>query len=248
MLDVMTSLATAAPVINYGTRLRLGVMFPSANYVAEPQITAMLPPGVSLHTTRLQLKTGDKLGMLDRLEEAVELLTDAQVQCLAFHCTAVTMWQVDMADIITARIKALTDTPVVVTSTAVVAALREVGARRIILVSPYVQETNDHEIALLDHYGITVLRDRALGIQGAGAMGQVTPEKWIDVVTEMRDDTADAYFVSCTAIKSAETIDRLEAVLQRPVLTSNQAMLWQALRSSGISDPVAGFGRLFRDH
>jgi maleate isomerase len=245
----MSQLAPAAPAINYGTRLRLGVMFPSANYVAEPQLTAMLPPGVSLHTTRLQLKPGvDKLRMLDRLEEAVELLTDAQVQCLAFHCTAVSMWQLDMPEIIAARIKACTDIPAVVTSTAVVAALRAVGAQRIVLVSPYVQATNDREIALLEHYGLTVLRDRALGIEGAGAMGAVTPDTWMDVVTEMRDEKADAYFVSCTAVKSAEVIDRLEAALGRPVLTSNQAMLWQALRQSGISDSVTGFGELFRDH
>lgn len=243
----MSSIASAAPVINYGTRLRLGVMFPSANYVAEPQITAMLPPGVSLHTTRLHLGE-NRLAMLDRLEEAVGLLTDAQVHTLAFHCTAVTMWQLDMAEIISARIKACTDTPAVITSTAVVAALRDVGAQRIVLVSPYKQVTNDHEIALLAHYGITVLSDRALGVEGAGAMGQVTPETWIDVVKEMRDDSADAYFVSCTAIKSAEVIDRLEAELGRPVVTSNQAMLWQALRQSGISDSVAGFGLLLRDH
>jgi maleate cis-trans isomerase len=186
--------------------------------------------------------------MLDRLEEAVELLTDAQVQCLAFHCTAVSMWQLDMPEIIAARIKACTDIPAVVTSTAVVAALRAVGAQRIVLVSPYVQATNDREIALLEHYGLTVLRDRALGIEGAGAMGAVTPDTWMDVVTEMRDEKADAYFVSCTAVKSAEVIDRLEAALGRPVLTSNQAMLWQALRQSGISDSVTGFGELFRDH
>jgi maleate cis-trans isomerase len=157
------------------------------------------------------------------------------------------MWQVDMSDIITARIKARTDVPVVVTSTAVVAALREIGAKRIVLVSPYVQDTNDREIALLEHFGVTVLRDRALGLEGS-AMGSVSPETWATVTTEMRDDRADAYFVSCTAVKSAEVIDRLEAELGRPVLTSNQAMLWQALRQSGISDAVAGFGTLFRDH
>jgi maleate isomerase len=244
----MTQLAPVAPAINYGTRLRLGVMFPSANYVAEPQLTAMLPAGVSLHTTRLALKPGvDKLRMLDRLEEAVELLTDAQVQCLAFHCTAVSMWQVNMSDIITARIKACTDVPVVVTSTAVVAALRELEAKRIVLVSPYVQDTNDREIALLEHFGVTVLSDRALGLEGS-AMGAASPETWASVTTEMRDDRADAYFLSCTAVKSAEVIDRLEAELGRPVLTSNQAMLWQALRQSGITDSVAGFGTLLRDH
>jgi maleate isomerase len=245
----MSQLAHPAPAINYGTRLRLGVMFPSVNYVVEPQLAAMLPPGVSLHLTRLQLKAGvDKLRMLDRLEEGVELLTDAGVNCIAFHCTAVSMWTVETSAHIASRIKACTETPFVITSTAIVAALRELDASKIILVSPYIQETNDREIALLDHYGISVLRDRALGISGASKMGEVTPEAWFDNVMAMRDDGADAYFISCTAVKSADVIDRLESALQRPVITSNQAMLWHALRQNGIDDSISGFGALLRDH
>ena len=39
----------------YGSRARLGMLLPSGNVAAEPQIGAMLPEGVSLHTTRLKL-------------------------------------------------------------------------------------------------------------------------------------------------------------------------------------------------
>ena len=42
-------------MINYGTRARLGMILPSGNQAAEPQFQAMLPTGVSLHTTRLKL-------------------------------------------------------------------------------------------------------------------------------------------------------------------------------------------------
>jgi maleate isomerase len=243
----MSQLAHPAPVINYGTRLRLGVMFPSVNYVVEPQLSTMVPPGISVHFTRLQLKGPDKLRMLDRLEEGVELLTDAGVDCIAFHCTAVSMWNVDTSEHIAARIAACTTTPFVVPSSAVVAALRELNAKRIILVTPYIQDTNDHEIALLEHHGITVLRDRALAVSGAENMGAIAPETWIETVMNMRDDRADAYFIICTAVKSAEVIDRLEQMLERPVITSNQAMLWHALRQSGIGDSIAGFGELLRD-
>jgi maleate isomerase len=214
--------------------------------VAEPQLTAMLPPGVSLHLTRLRLLSGHHLAMLEKLEEAVGLLADASVDRIAFHCTAVSMYSPEISAQISARIAAVTNIPSVVTSDAVVAALRALGASRIVLVSPYVQATNDREVTLLVHNGITVLRDKALAIEST--MGSVEPARWRAEVLAMRHPEADAYFVSCTAIKSADVIDDLERELGRPVITSNQAMLWHALRSAGITDAVSGFGRLLREY
>ena len=59
--------------INYGTRARLGMLLPSSNQAAEPQFQAMLPPGVSVHTTRLKLTGNSKqdlLGMTERIENS----------------------------------------------------------------------------------------------------------------------------------------------------------------------------------
>ncbi|MBV9459658.1 MAG: hypothetical protein JO141_19370 [Bradyrhizobium sp.] len=59
------------------------------------------------------------------------------------------------------------------------------------------------------------------------------------------DRHADACLISCTAIKSAPVIIRLEAALHLPLLTSNQSMVWYLLRSNGIDAPVEGYGGLF---
>jgi maleate isomerase len=79
-------------------------------------------------------------------------------------------------------------------------------------------------------------------------MRMIEPEQWYRDTVALRDPAADAYFISCTAVRSADVIDALEEELGKPVLTSNQAMLWRALRESGIEDRVAGFGRLLRDY
>jgi maleate isomerase len=234
--------------IDYGTRAKIGMMFPSANFVAEPQMNAMLPTGVSLHATRLHLDTENHLSMLERTEEATALLADAEVDVIAFHCTGVTMYDLDIVDQVKRRMASVTSTKTVVTADAIVAALRLLGARRIVLVSPYLQETNEREKAFLAHHGITVLADRGLQLTSAAAFGAVTPQEWYDHVLAMRRPDADAYFLSCTAIKSSETIDALEAELERPVISSNQAVLWSALRTAGITDRVDGYGRLMRDH
>jgi maleate isomerase len=239
---------TAAPLrsINYGTRAKIGMMFPSANFVAEPQMNAMLPPGVSLHATRLHLDTDNQLSMLERTEEATALLADAEVDVIAFHCTGVTMYDLSVVDQVKRRIASVTSTRTVVTADAIVDALRLLGASRIVLVSPYLQETNEREKAFLAHNAITVLADRGLQLASAAAFGAVTPQQWFDHVVAMRRPDAEAYFLSCTAIKSSETIDALEAELGKPVISSNQAVLWSALRAAGITDPVEGFGRLMR--
>ena len=233
--------------IAYGTRAKIGMMFPSANFVAEPQMNAMLPPGVSLHATRLHLDSANHLSMLERTEEATALLADAEVDVIAFHCTGVTMYDLDVVDQVKRRMASVTSTKTVVTADAIVAALRLLGASRIVLVTPYLQETNEREKAFLTHHGITVLSDRGLQLSSAAAFGAVTPREWYDHVVAMRRPDAEAYFLSCTAIKSSETIDALEAELGKPVISSNQAVLWSALRTAGITDGVAGFGRLLRE-
>jgi maleate isomerase len=243
-----TAEAFATSSIKYGTRAKFGMMLPSVNAIAEPQITAMLPPGVSLHTTRLRLiGGGNHLAMLDRLEEATQLLADAHVDRIMFHCTAVSMWSPEIVGEIRSRIATVTDIPVVVTSDAVVSALSAFGARKIVLLTPYTQDINDRELRFLTHHGITVLRERGLGIASGLGMSNVTAEQWYDEALAMRDPEAEAYFLSCTTIRTADVIEPLERALGRPVLTSNQVASWRVLRDAGIDDAVEGFGTLLRE-
>jgi maleate isomerase len=235
-----------APAINYGLRAHLGMMLPSVNTIAEPQIAAMLPPGVSLHTTRLRLIESNLLSMLERLEEAAGLIADAHVDRIIFHCTAVSMYSPEIVGEITRRVAAVTPIPLVITSEAIVAALRTLQASKIVLMTPYPQATNDREVRFLAHHGITVLRERGLGLEGP-QLASVEPDQWYREVMALRDPAAEAYFISCTAVRSADVIEALERDLGRPVITSNQGMLWGALRAAGIADRRAGFGRLLRD-
>jgi maleate isomerase len=246
----MQSLERAgAATITYGTRARFGMILPSVNTVCEPQILPMLPAGVTVHTTRLHL-VGDAslLSMLDHLEDATSLLADAQPDRIIFHCTAVSTHSPEVAREITDRMAAVTAIPVTITSEAIVAALRALDATNIVMITPYPQATNDREVRFLAHHGITVVRERGFGCETGREMMAIEPEQWYRDTLALRDPRADAYFISCTAVRSAEVIEALERDLGRPVITSNQAMVWGALRASGITDPVAGFGRLLAAH
>ena len=201
-----------------------------------------------LHTTRLRLRSGrEALGMLEKLEEAAQLMADAHVDRLIFHCTAVSMHAPEIPAQITERVKAITPIPLTITSEAILAALTVLDASKIVLITPYDQATNDREVNFLTHNGVTVLEERGLGIDGGVEMAGVEPETWFRETVALRNPDADAYFISCTTIRSADVIEQLEDALGKPVLTSNQAMLWQALRDTGIDDKIGGFGRLLRD-
>jgi len=234
-------------VFNYGTRGRVGLLLPSGNQAAEPQLQAMLPAGVALHTTRLKLvgsSERDLLAMVEHVEEAADLAADVEPTLIVFHCTAVSTFSASLEASILERIRAATGRPVTATSEAIVAALRALAARRIVTLSPYIDEINRRETAYFTGHGFEILGSAGLGRATPQEMMAVTPEQWIELASRHRDDEADAYLLSCTAVRATDVIDELEARLDRPVVTSNSAVAWHATRRLGITEPVKGAGRL----
>ncbi len=235
------------PVIDYGDRLRLGIIVPSGNVVAEPQIRAMLPAGVGPLFTRLALRgttEAELLAMTDGLEPAAALLADARVDRIVFHCTAVTTFSPDAGRAIRERITRATGIPGLVTSDALEAALRALDLRRIVLLSPYTLPTHRREVAFVEQLGVAVASDASLELETNEQMARLRPEVLAEWVLGQRDPGADGYFISCTALRSAEVIAELEARLDRPVLTSNQLMVWHALRSANHGPAADHWGRL----
>jgi maleate isomerase len=237
--------------INYGTRARIGLLLPSGNQAAEPQFQAILPAGVSLHTTRLKLtgsSEADLLAMAERLEEAVELVVDSGADLVVFHCTAVTTFSAELEESIKQRLASASGKPTVATSEAIVTALQCLDARRLVMLSPYIDAINAREERYFQGAGFEILDCAGLGCRDADAMMAVTPDRWRDFVLEHRNVDADAYLISCTTVRSADVIEELEERLGLPVVTSNTATAWHCLRKLGIADRIEGFGVLLREH
>ena len=47
-----------------------------------------------------------------------------------------------------------------------------------------------------------------------------------------QSEEVDAVFLSCTNLRTLDIIDDLEAVLQKPVLSSNQALAWDMVHEN----------------
>ncbi len=235
--------------IDYGDRARIGLIVPSGNQVCEAEIHAMLPAGVAALVTRLELRGSSEaelLHMIGSLEAAARLLADARPQLIGFHCTAVSTFAPAMAGGIVRRIQDATGLPGTATADAILAALAVLGARRVLLVTPYIAAVHDREIAFLAGHGITVTGGAMMGLNTNAEMAEVAPERIAAQArgAAMAAPGADVCFVSCTAIRSAGLITPLEAELGMPVITSNQVMAWHMLRRCGIAGAAAGFGRL----
>lgn len=235
--------------IDYGDRLRAGIIVPSGNSVAEAEIRAMLPPGVIALVTRLPLKGSSEaelLDMISRLEDAARLLADAQVDIIVFHCTAVSTFAPHLGKSIRDRIVKVSGVRAFATSEAIIAGAAALGASRLSLITPYIEEIHVREIAFLETNGIAVCDGAFLGLRTNTEMVGLSPDSLEQWAIGKRSQDAEAYFLSCTAIRSGGIIENLEHVLGRPVLTSNQVMVWHLLRQSGLTDVVNGYGKLLR--
>lgn len=226
------------------------MILPSANRVAEPELMDMLPSGVSLHTTRIKLagtSPAELLASTEKVEEAAALLADNGPDLIAFHCTAVSTYDAELEQSLKRRIAKASGRPAMATSDALIAAFRVLGVKKLVMLSPYPQALNDREVAFLERHGLRVLHEVGLDLPVA-EHADVAPEEWHRQALAHRHPEADAYFLGCTNIRAVPAIAAIERDLGKPVVTSNQAMLWHALRASGMPDQLAGFGALLACH
>ena len=231
------------------TPASIGLIIPSGNRLTEPQFNQYLPSGVGAHVTRLRMtgKFRKPLAELKRpLIEAAEALSDLKPSVIVFHCTANSMesglaHEKAIVDIV----EQASGCPTITTAQALTQAFNHFGIKKLVLISPYVQATNQLEVNYLRETGYTVLHELGLALE-PHAYSSVTPEEWQKVVKENTRAEADGYFLSCTNTRMIEAIDRLEKDLDKPVINSNQATIWACLRRLGIEHRDARLGRLFQ--
>jgi maleate isomerase len=194
--------------------------------------------------------TGAHRGPLDtvlpRIEEAARALVDASCEIVAFHCTANSMQEGRGGEerILSAVTRAGAPRATT-TATAIRRAFEALGARNIVLLTPYDQRTTDHEAEFLRESGYRVPHAVGFALPGSDAYCSTPPAYWKERVRASARPDADVYFVSCANIAVFSVIAELEAELDRPVVTSNQAVVWDAVAQLGHRAGGECPGRLF---
>ncbi len=229
-----------------GWRVRIGQLYPSGGLCDfEPQ--RMAPPGVQFVTTRMSFggtRLEDNLRLTDGVEQQAQLLADARVDLIAFNCTAASL--IAGPESICHRITRATGIPATTTIQAVLAALGAARARRLALITAYPPEVTAIEIRFLEERGFEIAGSRAEECEHPVQQAAVPAERWREIAVELKDTPSDVLLISCAGIEIAPVLEQIEDGFGRPVIASNQALVWHCLRLLGIPDPVPGFGGLLR--
>ncbi|RUZ69409.1 ectoine utilization protein EutA, partial [Mesorhizobium sp. M7A.F.Ca.US.003.02.2.1] len=122
--------------------------------------------------------------------------------------------------------------------------LRALGASKISILTPYTVETSRPMAAYFAAHGFEIASFTCLGFEDDREMARIAPAALVELAREAIDASADALFVSCTALRSALAVTGMEKTIGRPVVTSNQATAWNCLRLCGDDTPRPEFGRL----
>lgn len=231
----------------YGWRGRLGVIVPRNNTVAEPEMSSVLPPGISLHGARVFPRGGattreQVLSMVETLPYALEGLR-GKAGAVGYACMTTSLmkplgWHDTFAG-------ATGGVPFLPAGETMVDALRFLGAHRIGVFSPYA-----HDVAALvpewfGRFGIEVVHNVNVPFTPDEVGAQRCEDLYPRIRREFHGRDLDALAILATDLATFTAIDALETTLGLPVVSSNLALLWRMLASVGVCGTTCP-GRLFR--
>lgn len=233
----------------YGWRARIGLLIDSLNTVCEPDFHRMRPEGVSIHASRMYIEKGTDIESLiemhKQIERAAREVATAKVNVICFGDTTGSLVKGPGSDReIIERIERETGIPSTTTSTAVVAALREMGIKRLSVATPYPDDLNERVKVFLEAEGLEVMKLKGLTISEPTGIGRLNPNVAYRLAREIDVEEAEGVFISCTDFRAIDVIEMLEMDLRKPVVSSNQASMWQVLKMLSIREPLHGFGTL----
>jgi maleate cis-trans isomerase len=237
----------------YGHRARIGYCSPP--YVTETfcyEFYKMVPDGVTLLIKTLEVRTraADEIAASHAASlEAAQYMARAGADVVVLGGNPVNQSQgvENLADIC-AKLSAEIGTKVVTSTQAQTEALAALGAKKVAQVHCYEPEDNARHAQSIRNMGV-----EAAGVIGLDyadhQVGQIPGELALATARQVKEENpeADCIHLASAHWAIAHAIDEIEAELGVSVMTSQQAIVWKALRTAGITEPITGFGRLLRE-
>ncbi|MDN5928305.1 MAG: maleate cis-trans isomerase [Hyphomicrobiales bacterium] len=232
---------------------RLGFLIPQRNVACEIEFPRFAPEGVSCHFQRLPrdgatLTRESLVAMMETVGEQSRALAGIDIRVIMCACTSGSFLDgTESAWTLGANVTAATGIPGITTTVAVVDALRSLEARRIFMVTPYPEDITRREAEVFGAMDFEITSWRTFGCAQSEMIRQLTSADVERLVLSEHSaaKAADAVFVSCTNLMTMDRILSLERKLGIPVISSNSATLWRALREAGVPATDLGAGCLF---
>lgn len=242
-----------------GWRKKFGVLVPSTNTSVQPEFDAMAPYGVTDHISRIRipnipLRNDDDFNELIRLIAAAQIeAVDSVMSCepdrLILGISAETFWDgLEASRKLKRQLEEHTGLEVSMGSEASQAALRLYGARHLGVITPYQPVGDKNVVRFFEECGFTVGKIVGLKCESPVAIAHVSEARLAEAIREVDGPDIDAVIQVGTNLAMARLAAFAETWLQKPVIAINTAIMWHALRASGIEDKIAGWGSLLLEH
>jgi maleate isomerase len=226
-------------------RALIGVMTPAMNTVVQPELELLRPAGVSNQMQRFRLG-GDKVS--DDLFAEAERLMDCNPRALAIGLTTdAGPGGVAKLEARCAELAAHLGIPVCNASIATQQGLRQLGAKRVAVLTPFNAEIDQVVKANFESGGFEVVAIRGSEATSLPAICETPLQQIRELVTELAKSDCDAIAQVGTALPVVGMIDELERETGKVIVACNAAVYWQTLRAAGIDDSVPGYGFLLRE-
>ena len=229
---------------------RVGIIALSTDLTTERDARSLIPAeSAAYYISRISFQnpsTPENLALMGPdLAKAAELLVPGiELAAIAYSCTAASVEIGD--DVISDAVQSVRPgVPVVTPPDAAVTGFAALGISRIALVTPYVTETTEPMAAYFSRRGLNLVSVECMGIGDDREIARISRQTIIEAALAADRPEAEGVFLSCTALPAIGVIDELEARLGKPVISSNQAFIWQLLRHARSSPAPEAPGRLF---
>ena len=187
------------------------------------------------------------LKMQNDLESVTnKILPDEKVNTIAYGCTSgtIAIGEKNVKEkILSAKPGCYVTTPV----TSAMKAFQKMNIKKIALFTPYPDAVNKTILDYFTKKNIEVLSFASLNLNLDSEFANVDPNYILEISSKLETKNADALFISCTALPVLNIINQLEQKIQKPVLSSNQTLIWDTIRSVGYKSPIKGYGKLLEN-
>jgi len=186
------------------------------------------------------------LKMYDQIESVTEkILPGQKINTIAYACTSGTIAIGE--DKVKEKVQlAKPDCYVTTPITSAIKAFKEMNVKKIALFTPYPESVNKTILEYFDKKNINIISFSTFNIDLDEDIASVDPKYLLETLTKLDINDADALFISCTALPALEILEEVEKKINKIVLSSNQTLIWDTMRSVGCKSPIKGYGKLLR--
>ena len=238
------------PKYNSNPNPRIGLIALASDFMIEKDfINVIKDKDIDFFVNRIEcynpLTRENLIKMSEKVTEVTkDILPDEKIDCIVYACTSGTIaagYSSIEQKVKIAKPEAKVTTP----STAAIKALKKLKIQKLSIFTPYSKKLNDEVVEYFKKEKFEVTSNSYFDIESDIDIGKVDQNYLYEVLSKIDLNDADALFVSCTALPVLSIIEKLEKKLNKPVLSSNQALIWDTLENIGKNISIKGFGKLF---